>query len=119
MPTIFSMPGKLPEGILYDGLMANFDLYATITSLTCQTIPDHCDGVNLIPYLRGEQKGDAHENLFWLNNEPGDAVRRHLIAVRWQDWRLYKKYENDPWQLFDLKSDPREEMDLEIGRAHV
>jgi len=119
VPTIFSMPGKLPEGILYDGLMANFDLYATITSLTCQTIPDHCDGVNLIPYLRGEQKGDAHENLFWLNNEPGDAVRRHLIAVRWQDWRLYKKYENDPWQLFDLKSDPREEMDLAAKHPNI
>jgi arylsulfatase A-like enzyme len=119
VPTIFSMPGKLPEGILYDGLMANFDLYSTITSLTCQTIPDHCDGVNLIPYLTGEQKGDAHEQLFWLNNEPGDAVRRHLIAVRWQDWRLYKKYENDPWQLFDLKSDPREEMDLATKHPNI
>ena len=26
--------------------------------------------------------------------------------------RLYKKYDKDPWQLFDLKSDPREEKDL-------
>ena len=49
---------------------------------------------------------------FWLNNQPDDAVRRHLIAVRWQDWRLYKKYKKDPWQLFDLKSDPREEKNI-------
>ena len=112
VPTIFSMPGKLPEGTLYDGLMANFDLYSTITSLACQTIPDHCGGVDLVPFLTGERKGDAHGHLFWLNNEPGDAVRRHLIAARWEDWRLYKKYENDSWQLFDLKSDPREERDL-------
>ena len=68
--------------------------------------------MDLFPYLKGEQTGDAHEYLFWLNNEPGDAVRRHLIAVRWKDWRLYRKYEKDPWQLFDLKSDPREEGDL-------
>ena len=60
----------------------------------------------------GKRKGPAHEYLFWLNNEPGDAVRRHLIAVRWRDWRLYKKYEKDRWQLFDLKADPREEHDL-------
>jgi arylsulfatase A-like enzyme len=112
VPTIFSMPGVLPEGRQYDGLMANFDFYSTITSLTSQTIPKHCDGVDLIPYLTGERTGDAHEYLFWLNNQPDDAVRRHLIAVRWQDWRLYKKYEQDPWQLFDLRSDPREETDL-------
>ena len=112
VPTIFSMPGVLPEGRQYDGLVANFDFYSTITSLACQAIPNHCDGVDLVPYLTGERTGDAHEYLFWLNNQPDDAVRRHLIAVRWKDWRLYKKYEKDRWQLFDLKSDPREEHDV-------
>ena len=119
VPTIFSMPGVLPEGKQYDGLIANFDFYSTIASLTTQTIPQHCDGVDLFPYLGGKQPGEAHEYLFWLNNEPGDAVRRHLIATRWQDWRLYKKYEKDPWQLFDLKSDPREENNIASKHADV
>ena len=112
VPTIFSMPGILPQGKQHDGLIANFDFYSTITSLTSQSIPEHCDGVNLIPYLTGEQSGAAHEYLFWLNNQPDDAVRRHLIAVRWRDWRLYRKYAKDDWQLFDLKSDPKEETNL-------
>lgn len=112
VPTIFSMPGLLPQGRQYRGLMANYDFYATIASLAGQTIPKHCDGVDLFPYLTGERTGAAHEYLFWLNNQPDDAVRRHLIAVRWQDWRLYKKYERDQWQLFDLKADPREEHDI-------
>jgi len=112
VPTIFSMPGLLPEGRQYDGLIANFDFYSTIARLTTTRIPAHCDGIDLVPCLRGERSGSAHEYLFWLNNEPGDAVRRHLVAVRWQDWRLYRKYEKDPWQLFDLKSDPREEQDV-------
>jgi arylsulfatase A-like enzyme len=112
VPTIFSMPGVLPEGKEYDRLIANFDFYSTITSLTTETIPEHCDGVDLFPYLTSKQSGDAHEYLFWLNNQPDDAVRRHLIAVRWQDWRLYKKYQKDAWQLFDLNADPREEQDI-------
>ena len=119
VPTIFSMPGVLPEGKDYHGLMSNFDFYSTITSLACNSIPDHCDGVDLIPYLQGKKTGDAHEYLFWLNNEPGDAVRRHLIAVRWRDWRLYRKYEKDPWQLFDLEQDPREEDDLAAKHPKV
>ena len=112
VPTIFSMPGTLPQGKAYHGLLANFDFYSTIAQLTTNTIPKHCDGTDLFPYLSGNKSGDAHEYLFWLNNEPGDAERRHLIAVRWQDWRLYRKYDQDPWQLFNLKADPREEKDL-------
>ncbi|MEL0118365.1 MAG: sulfatase-like hydrolase/transferase [Opitutae bacterium] len=112
VPTVFSMPGVIPEGKEYDGLIANFDFYSTIAATIGLPIPKHCDGVNLLPFLNDKKKGDPHEYLFWLNNEPGDAVRRHLIAVRWKHWRLYKKYDKDPWQLFDLKSDPREEKDL-------
>ena len=112
VPTVFSMPGVIPEGKEYDGLIANFDFYSTIAATVGLPIPKHCDGVILLPFLKDKKKGDPHEYLFWLNNEPGDAVRRHLIAVRWKHWRLYKKYDKDPWQLFDLKSDPREEKDL-------
>lgn len=39
-------------------------------------------------------------------------MRRHLIAVRRHNWRLYRKYEKDPWQPFDLRSDSREEHDV-------
>jgi len=119
VPTIFSMPGTLPEGKQYDGLISNFDFYGTIAALAGQPIPDHCDGVDLFPYLKGEQTADAHKYLFWLNNEPGDAVRRHLIAVRWKNWRLYKKYDKDRWKLFDLRSDPREETDIAANHPDV
>ncbi len=109
VPTIFSMPGVLPEGEPYHGMIANFDFYSTIAAVAGLDVPEHCDGVNLTPFLTGEKSGDAHKYLYWLNSEPGDAERRHMIATRWQDWRLYRKYAEDEWQLFDLKKDPREE----------
>ena len=112
VPTIFSMPGIIPQGKDYHKQIANFDFYSTIASVAGLPIPKHCDGVNLIPYLTGKKKEEPHEYLFWLNNEPGDAKRRHLIAVRWKKWRLYKKYATDEWQLFDLESDPKEENNL-------
>ena len=46
-------------------------------------------------------------------------MRRHLVAVRWKDWRLYRKYEKDPWKLFNLRSDPREEKDVAASNPQV
>jgi arylsulfatase A-like enzyme len=106
------MPGVVPKGKDYHRQIANFDFYSTIASVSGQPIPKHCDGINLIPYITGKNKEEPHEYLFWLNNEPGDAERRHLIAVRWKKWRLYKKYAKDDWQLFDLVADPEEEKNL-------
>lgn len=112
VPAIYSMPGTLPQGQVYDGMCNTLDIYATMAKLTGATPPSHLDGVDLFPYLKGEKHGDAHEYLFWLNNDPDDAPRRHLIVSRWKNWRLYKYEEQDPWKLFDLEKDPQEMTDL-------
>ncbi|MEM9701044.1 MAG: sulfatase-like hydrolase/transferase [Planctomycetota bacterium] len=112
VPTVLSLPGTLPRGTVYDGLVANFDFCSTIAQFTTNAIPAHCDGVDLIPRLTGDNREPAHEMLFWLNNQPDDAPRRHLIAVRWRDWRLYRQRANEPWRLFDLAADPTEQTDL-------
>jgi arylsulfatase A-like enzyme len=119
IPTILSWPGTVPKGKRYEGLSCTLDFFATIAATIGKPAPRHLDGVDLLPYLKGDKKGDAHECLFWLNSEPGDAVRRHLIAVRWRDWRLYRKYETDRWQLFDLVEDPREEKDVAAEHPDV
>jgi arylsulfatase A-like enzyme len=108
-PTIVSWPGVVPQGERFGGLCCTLDFYATIASAARATSPEHIDGVDLMPYLLGEKTGDVHEHLFWLNNDPTDAPRRHLVAVRSKNWRLYRYEETDSWQLFDLVKDPREE----------
>jgi arylsulfatase A-like enzyme len=112
IPTVISWPGTIPQGKRYDGLSCTLDFFATIAAAIGKPAPKHLDGVDLVPYLRGDKEGDAHEYLYWLNNQPDDAVRRWLVAVRWKHWRLYKYKETDKWQLFDLVKDPREEKDV-------
>jgi len=119
VPTIISWPGTVPRGRRYHGLCCTLDFFATMAAAIGKPAPVHLDGVDLVPYLKGDKKGDAHEYLFWLNNERADAERRHLIAVRWKNWRLYRKYKADKWQLFDLVKDPREEKDVADAHAEV
>jgi len=112
IPTVISQPGTIPQNKRYDGLNCTLDFFSTIAAAIGKPGPKHLDGVDLLPFLKGEKEGDAHEFIFWLNNQPDDAVRRWLVAVRWKHWRLYKYKETDDWQLFDLIKDPREEKDV-------
>lgn len=111
-PTIMSWPGVIPEGQRFAGLSCTLDFYATIAAAAGAETPKHLDGVDLLPYLRGQKGGSPHEYLYWLNNQPDDAPRRHLVAVRWEQWRLYRHREKDPWQLFDIVKDPREQQNV-------
>jgi len=111
-PTIMSWPGKVPQGERFKGLSCTLDFFPTITSATGISAPDHLQGVDLFPYMSGKKQGDPHEYIFWLNNEPNDPSHRHLSAVRWKQWRLYRWHEEDPWQLFDLHKDPKEEVNV-------
>ena len=109
-PTIITWPGNIPAGVTYEGLTATIDFYATMAAAIGQPLPEACDGKNLLPYLNGKKKGDAHEFIFWHNADPTDEPRRNLYAVRWKDWRLVKY--PDGWRLFDLKKDPKERKDM-------
>ncbi len=111
-PTIMSWPGIIPQGKRFGGVSCTFDFYATIAAAAGIPTPKHLDGVDLVPYLRGEKPDSPHEYVFFLNNDPNDSKHRHFVAVRWKQWRLYRKKDDDPWQLFDLVKDPREEEDV-------
>jgi arylsulfatase A-like enzyme len=63
------------------------------------------DGVNLLPYLTGENKGRPHETLFWRIDG--------MWAVRHGDLKLvHGEAGQAPPELFDLARDVGEENDL-------
>ena len=116
-PAIASWPGTIPAGTIYDGIMCTMDFYATAAGVAGKSLPSRCEGQNLLPYLLGEERGDAHEYLYWHNADPTDVAHRRLRAVRWRDWRLVKYPEG--WRLFDLKKDPEERDNLARARVDV
>ena len=67
------------------------------------------DGVNLLPYLRGDADGPPHGTLFWSNG-PNRAIRKG-------DWKLIACGEHR--FLFDLKVDLGERKNLADERPEV
>jgi arylsulfatase A-like enzyme len=104
MPTILTMPGTLPAGEEYKGMASTLDFYATAAAVAKTRPPDHCEGENLLPLLRGEKKWNPDKALFWHTYTSR--------AARWKQWRTVKYAKEQNWRLYNIDEDPGETIDL-------
>jgi len=85
VPFAMKWPNKIPMDIVYDAPVISLDIFATVIVHTKAPIElkNELDGVNLIPYLNGENQGKPHEYLFWrkfdannyaIRNGSGDKI---------------------------------------------
>lgn len=106
MHFIVSWPARLPAGGIYERPVSTLDLSPTMLAAAQAPTLDgvQLDGVNLLPFLRGQQQSDPHEALFWR--------WRAEHAIRIGDWKLARGREKKEWRLVDLASDVKEANDL-------
>ncbi|NBV22763.1 MAG: sulfatase [Proteobacteria bacterium] len=64
-PFVAAWPGTLPAGVTYDQPVINLDVAATAVALAGLPADEKLDGVNLIPFVKGEKTGAPHETLYW------------------------------------------------------
>ena len=64
-----SWPERFPAGEFYDGLVSSMDIFPTSLAAAGENVSDaHLDGVNLIPFLTGEETGPPHHQLFGISS---------------------------------------------------
>lgn len=100
--------------MVYDFPISSLDILPTIAELSGATIPSDkpLDGVNIIPYLKGEKEGRPHHTLY---------IRKYdedLYSVRDGDMKLVTKKKNSIKELYDLSEDLGEENDLATERPN-
>lgn len=64
-PFVAAWPGTLPSGKVFDQPVINLDVAATAAAAAGLPPDDKLDGVNLLPFLKGEKTTAPHETLFW------------------------------------------------------
>ncbi len=67
------------------------------------------DGVDLIPYVTGENSKAPHASFFWR--------QRNRTALRNGDWKIVFNPQKDEWELYNLADDLGETNNL--VRQHV
>lgn len=64
-PFVAAWPGTLPAGATYDKPVISLDVAATAVALAGQPHDQKLDGVNLMPFVTGENKASPHDTLYW------------------------------------------------------
>ena len=98
---------KLPAGKLYDLPVVQLDVMPTCVAAAGGTIDSawKLDGVNLLPYLTGENEERPHQTLYWRIDG--------MWAIRHGDMKLVQGRANSsPPELFDLANDIGEQSNL-------
>jgi arylsulfatase A-like enzyme len=90
---------------LYNKPVSSLDIAATSLTLAGDTLEamNDLDGINILPFLTGSEKGIPHDILCWRRGPAG--------AVRNGDWKLII-VEQQPPLLFNIKKDIGETINL-------
>lgn len=113
VPFFVSWPGRLNAGSKYEQPVIALDILPTVASVAGFETPKDSDGVNLLPFLNGKDKGSPHASLHWRFG-PQKAIRRG--AWKLVDWRDFDAKTSSGWQLYDLANDIGEQHNL--ARSH-
>jgi arylsulfatase A-like enzyme len=107
VPFVVQWKGKLPAGKTYEHPVIQLDILPTcLAAADVKISPEwKLDGVNLLPYLTGEDKRPPHDVLYWRFGQQW--------AIRKSDWKLVaSNIDGTTPRLFNLAKDIGEEHDL-------
>jgi arylsulfatase A-like enzyme len=111
VPFVVSWPSVIKSGQTFSGLSSSLDIFTT--SMAAANIEKEdsfiLDGVNLLPYLKGEKTGDPHDKLFWRKLEESGARIGEYKLIRLENYG-YTMYnlENDLGETIDISKDEKE-----------
>ena len=119
VPFAVQWTGRLPANVVYDDLVSSLDIVATAAAVSGISLPTDrvYDGLNIVPYLAGEQVSPVR-TLFWRQfglGPDGPPVSEPTIwAVRSGPLKLVVESAKDdqPPALYNLINDIGETQDL-------
>ena len=114
IPFFAKWPAKIKKGMKYDKRIHHTDIFSTILGAANIEHPKEItiDGVNLIPFLTNEKRGEPHETLYWKNVT--------YQAIIHDNWKLMRsKYPKEKEYLYNLGKDPYEQNNLAMSEPEI
>ena len=112
MPFAMQWPAKLQAGQVYDEPVISLDIFAIATEYAGVQPKKRLDGVNIIPFITGEQEGVPHDHLFWRKFDSNS------MAVRAGDTKLVSM-NGGSREMYDLPKDIGEKNIISNQEQHL
>ena len=113
VPLLMRWPAGLAAGQVFHKPVSLTDVYPTVAAAAGAALPEGetLDGVNLIPYVKGEAQGDPHQSLVWRGGE--------TKAVLSGEYRLQIDGLQNRTVLYNIKDDVGERENLAESRPEI
>lgn len=113
VPFFARWPGQIAPRSKSDRIAMTMDIFPTLCEAAAVTPPANIEGRTFLPALLGKTQAPLQRDLFFTRREGGNQYGGKTIdAVIRGDWKLLQNFPWEPMQLFNLKTDPEEKVDL-------
>ncbi len=112
VPLLIEWRGHIKPGTASDALVQNIDFAPTLLAAAGVKPKKPMHGVSLLPLFEEEAAPWSRDLYYHFYENPGfHGVARHY-GVRTERYKLVYYYQNDEWELFDLVTDPQDQVNL-------
>lgn len=113
VPLIVKWPGKVKPSTVSNEMVNSYDLFSTFVELGGGKIPatQQTDGISLVPIIKGEKISLNRDAIYW-HFPTSQWTRNPVGAIRKGDYKLIEHYDDGSLELFDLKDDIGETINL-------
>lgn len=109
MPFLVRYPGHINAGSTSDAMVLNVDFAPTFLEYAGLDAPMEVQGRSIASVLAGKPPKDWRKEMYYrYYHYPGDHQVQPHYGIRTERHKLIYFNRIDAWELFDLKTDPRE-----------
>ncbi len=119
MPFIIRYPENIAPGSVSDEMIQNIDFAPTFLDYAGVAVTEDMQGKSFRSILTGGQQGPFRDEIYYHYYEyPAVHMVMKHYGIRTERYKLIHFYEQDIWELYDLKNDPHEMNNLVADPAH-
>jgi arylsulfatase A-like enzyme len=104
VPYFMRWPARITAGTTYAPAVAHVDIAATAAAIAGTKLPSDrkTDGVDLLPFVTGQQTGEPHQNLFWRSGGDLVVLQQFLFHLAADPTEQHNLAESEPGKLQEL-----------------
>jgi arylsulfatase A-like enzyme len=113
VPACFVWNGKIKSGTSTSNLGLTMDIYSTLCEIAGINLYHEIDGMSLWRTLQGKDQVTDNRTVFFVRREGGFYSGLCYYAALQGDYKLVQNTPFELFQLFNLKTDPKEQIPLD------